>query len=509
MNLSQARSVLMLLLMLLLSVPTASAQEDDDDLSAYLQNYDVLLLYPEAIWSDFVLLRPASDFSGAIMTLTQQTGFSQTVTVDIAAIAEVTAPYTDFEHVWPIPLDNPPRLYELMTVRWDFIRTDGTIDSLAVSLRFEDTRALWLTDSTENVRLASPDRLNPSSIRADVERMYSLMQARSGQSGQIGLALYDSGLPADPCARDASGAPVVQAQGIVRSVTLPCDADKARTLHAASGYAIVQVDYLTYSSALEAVSRALVDRLYAPLWGEADVPAWFRYGLGVFYAPTDKSAYLDEARRATRTGGLVLTYDQVPTDPLKRATWQAQSYGMVLYMAEQIGVDGLFELAASLGTRSLEAAYQRAANAPLAGVFPAWRDWIFSQAARTAYTFTPYLDVTPTPTATLSPTPFPSTLTPTPTPTLTASVTPTVTGVLSPTPRPSDIPSATPTPTFTPRAVGSFTLTPETPAPQPAAPDVTVPLLIGAGGVALIAFVLGVRLVRRGRKKPEQKDDAV
>lgn len=332
------------------------------------------------------------------------------------------------------------------------------------------------------------------------------MQARSGQSGQIGLALYDSGLPADPCARDASGAPVVQAEGVVRSVTLPCDADKTQTLHAASGYAIVQIDYLTYSSALEAVSRALVERLYAPLWGESGVPAWFRYGLGVFYAPTDKSVYLDEAQRAVRTGGLVLDYAQPPVDSLKRATWQAQSYGMVLYMAEQIGVDDLFDLAASLGTRSLESAYQSAADAPLAGVFPAWRDWIFSQAARTAYTFNPYLDVTATPTATLSQTPFPSTATPTFTPTFTASITPTVTGVLSPTARPTDTPAATLTPTFTPRAAGNFTLTPSTPAPS-AAPDVTVPLWIGAGVVALIALALGARLIQRGRKKPQQKED--
>ncbi len=306
---------------------------------------------------------------------------------------------------------------------------------------------------------------------------------------------------------DASGAPIVQAQGVVRSVTLPCDAAKSQTLHAASGYTIVQVDYLTYNAALEAVSRALLDRLYAPLWGEATVPDWFRYGLGVFYAPTDKSVYLDEVQRAARTGGLLLDYAQPPADPIKRAIWQAQSYGLVLYMAEQIGVDGLFDLAASLGTRTLESAYRAAADAPLAGVFPAWRDWIFSQAARTAYTFNPYLDVTPTPTATLSPTPFPSTPTRTFTPTFTPSITPTVTGVLSPTARPSDTPSATLTPTFTPRAAGNFTLNPNTAAPQSAAPDMTVPLLIGAGIVLVIALALGARLVRRGRKKPEQKED--
>lgn len=504
---TRQRPLWLLLFVVLCISGAASAQESDDSLNEYLQNYDVLLLYPEAIWSDFVLLRPVTDFASASMTVTQQSGFNQTVTLSLSDIAEVTEPYTDFEYVWPIPLENPPRLYELTTVRWDFTRTDGTIDSLAVSLRFEDNRAAWLTDATENVRLASPDRLNPATIRNEVEQLYALMQTRSRQSGQIGLALYDSGLPSDPCERDASGAPIVRAQGIVRSVTLPCDAARSQALHAASGYTLVQVDYLTYNAALEAVSRALVDRLYAPLWGESDVPAWFRYGLGVFYAPTDKSVYLDEVQRAARTGGLLLEYAQPPADPIKRATWQAQSYGLVLYMAEQIGVDGLFDLAASLGTSTLESGYRAAADAPLAGVFPAWRDWIFSQAARTAYTFNPYLDVTPTPTATLSPTPFPSTPTRTFTPTFTPSVTPTVTGVLSPTPRPTDTPSATPTPTFTPRAAGSFTFNPNTSAPQSAAPDVTVPLLIGAGVVLLIALVLGLRLVRRGRKKPEQKED--
>lgn len=492
--------------LLILGTAGRSTAQSGDTINDYLQNFDVLLLYPEAIWSDFVLLRPASDFERAVMIIEQpESGFSQRVELNLSEIAEVTDPYTDFSYVWNIPIENPPRLYTNMMVRWEFVLREGRTDDLTTLIPFEDSRANWQVDVDGSVRLALPSELNPATLRPDVERIYDLMRGHTGQTVQVGLALFDAAMPINPCDTDNDGQSVVRTQGLVREVTLACDPAKTLALHTASGYTPLQTQFITYNGALEAVSGALVERLYGARLSAA--PEWFRYGLGLFYAPTDKLNYLEEAQRAARVGGLVSLDAPPPDDPIKRAIWQAQSYGMVLYMAEQIGVDALFELAASLDTRSLADAYRASADQPLSAVRPAWRDWIYSAQARTAYTYNPYLETTPTPTATLSATPFPPTNTRTPTITATPTITPTVTGVLSPTPRPSNTPGPTATPTFTPRPAGSFSI-PSGGGSAESAPTDNQLTVIGIGIGALIALaavtaaLLGIR--RRSRRKDDQ-----
>jgi hypothetical protein len=190
----------------------------------------------------------------------------------------------------------------------------------------------------------------------------------------------------------------------------------------------------------------------------------------------------------------------VPNDSVD--VWRAQSYGMVLYIASQIGVPELFDLAGDLGAaETFEAAYQSAVGRPLTTLLVELERWIFTDNAATAFIYTPYLASTPTPTSTSSHTPFPATSTPLPTETLPPTATVTVTGVLSSTPlptrtlTPTELPS---TPSVTPRPAGSLNTATPAPVVQSSAPMNDTARTAGIGAVILLVVVsIGLLLMRR------------
>jgi hypothetical protein len=250
------------------------------------------------------------------------------------------------------------------------------------------------------------------------------------------------------------------------------------------------------------IVAAMVWHFYEPLWTDADVPTWFAAGLEQLYAPALKTELLATAQNAARINRL-FTLDTMsaepPDDPERARIWQAQSYGMILYMVEQIGVDGVFSLAQALGSSvSFADQYAQVMDEPLDALVSSWQGWIFSPRAESVYGITAYQPATLTFTPTLTAT---GTRTPTATATLTPSPTATVTGVLSPTPFATVTPSPTPTPeppTVTPRPP----VRAATPAPTSAISSVLTP---GVQAVALIVLLLLIAVlvyfyIRAGRR---------
>lgn len=478
--------------------------EVEGGLPGYVSLAEFLVVFPQAIWSHFILDLPARDIADVTLFIEQDGWGRQEVRVDLADAAEVSELFTDFSYAWALPADRPLELFRDVRITWRFVLGDGTIGRIDAEIPFVDHRAEWQTEFIDGLRLSVPDnRFNLVAVRDEIAALARLLGERANAQPSVALVFYDAGIPADPCTRRSrDGALVVTRRATRQTVSLPCDPSAAARLYQAAGYDIAQLDVMNAQSVVQAVSAALVDQLYGARWANADVPAWFRHGLAVFATASDKSPLLPPARNAARNASLLRRLDRVPADPAALALWQAQSYGLVLYIAEQVGVDGLFDLALSLSPeRSLAVAYRAATGDPLESLLPAWRDWIFSVQAETAYRYNPYLETTATPTETPIPATFPPTATRTPTVTPTATVTPTVTGVLSPTPRPTLTPSATFTPTVTPRPPGSLPMPPAASAPAQPAPDpAAVTLVIGAG-VALVALLGGAALwlIRRRR----------
>lgn len=176
-----------------------------------------------------------------------------------------------------------------------------------------------------------------------------------------------------------------------------------------------------------------------------NVPEWFREGLTEFDSAL-KVELNAPVLIASRSNSL-LQLDVMAKAPAPNSNidlWRSESYGLVVYVASQIGVDGLFKLASNAGTAtSFEAAYQTALGKPIDTLLGSFGRWLFTNAAAGAFTFTVYQAATPSPTPTRTPT---ITRTPTPTNTATFTPTPTVTGVLSLTPLPSRNPTFTSTP---------------------------------------------------------------
>jgi hypothetical protein len=169
-----------------------------------------------------------------------------------------------------------------------------------------------------------------------------------------------------------------------------------------------------------------------------------------------------------------------------------------LYIADLIGVQGLFDLAAA---DSFDTAYEQATGQALTALLPNLRRWIFTDQASSAFDYTPYQAETPTPTPSRTLTPFPPTATNTATVTATLTLTPSVTGELSPTPSLTRPPTRTHTPlppTVTPRPPSSL----YTPTPAPVQTVFDNPISrLGIITVLLIALaILGLIYVLLGRR---------
>ncbi len=264
-------------------------------------------------------------------------------------------------------------------------------------------------------------------------------------------------------------------------------------------------------SAEDYVVGALVREAYAPLWEGKAPPEWFVDGLAEFYAPSPKNVLLPPVQQAARDGTLLSLSEMETAQAQPSALWRAQSFGMILYIADTIGFPGLFDLA-RVDAGDFDAAYGQAMPISPDALIPAWQQWIFSRNAEAVYGLTPYQPPTPTPSVTPTPsdTPLPSaTPTASPTLTLTPSTTPTPSntprgyvGTYTPPPTVTPSPTDTPAPaTITPLPPGSLpTITP-TPTPLEAA--VAQPT-VQAGAITFLVLLLGLLVflfIRLGNRR--------
>ena len=474
------------------------------------------VVFPEGVRFFLTVSRPVKDLVDATLVI-EPVGLSPiTVNINLEEPVATGPSFTDLDYVWEFPEGFAPRLFQSGDVifEWQTRDTNNDIARVRDTLLFTDSRFEWeqSEDPQGRVDLVVPSG-GPTArqIRSSIEQPYDLLAANVGAIEPLNVILYPADVNPNGCEialvqlPAAEGEEPVEEERVVafgprREVWLPCDPAQAARVFAASDSNVVQSWGSTLNGFQAALNEFLVGRFYGPVWMGADVPGWFVDGLRQFYQPSNKAHLLLAVQDAARTNRL-LSLDEMgvasPDD-----LWRAQSYAMVLHIAHQIGVDALFELANVLqGAESFPAAYENVVGQPLEALMPEIRRWIFTNAAISAFNYTPYQAETPTPTASLTATPFPPTSTNTPTVTATATLTPSVTGVLSPTPTLTPPPSRTPTPrppTVTPRPAGSL-FTP-TPVPAPSLLDnpvnrlgVIVILLIVLAIIVLVYWISGRR----------------
>jgi hypothetical protein len=458
-----ARTIATFLCVCMLVMPALAQDETEEPFSeGYVFKWAAEVIFPEGIRFTASLLRSLNELKTVTLIIQPEGRPGVSETVSFEEPVNHGDGFTDLAYVWDIPLDNPPQLFEDITYEWEVEDVYGEIARSRDKLTFTDPRVEWTQsddpfgDINLTVRADGP---SPQQIRQSVTLPYNLISANAGRDQAFYIMLYTADVPSSGCRIGVERTQV--AVGLESGVAVPCDPEKAAAIIQASGFDLAQVppSNLTSSTAA-AIVEVFTQGFYDPLWQGKDVPDWFKTGLAQFYSPLNKSALLGPVRNMARADTLY------PMSEMAQAiegndSWRAQSYAMVVYIADLIGVPSLFDMAKIANAESFVKGYEAATSQPLSALLPNLRRWIFTEAGAKAFDYTPYQAATATPTPTST-----YTLTPTPPPTLTETptLTPSVTGVLSATPSATRTPTRTPTPrpaSVTPRPAGSlFTPTP-------------------------------------------------
>ncbi len=451
--------------------------------AGFVRDGAVEINFPQSIRFSVNLTIPATRITSATLTLIPQGGSAIAVPVYVGAASIVYGePQARLIYTWPIPADAQLPLFGKVDYVWTFTTFDGSRGTLSDSFVFSDPRFEWVRspDATGHFSVTAPRSL--SLLIEPLRQLHALLEKNTGRTLTYNLILYD------------------QPSGCGYSDLTSQVASSSGCLSLFSGYQVLErppgVNAETF------FVSALVRDAYAPLWVGKDVPAWFVAGLGQFYAPTPKNALQPPAQAAARTNTLFSLSDMRVAQ--SSSLWQAQSFGMILYIADTITLRGLFDLA-HVDADSFAAAYQSAMGTPITALIPAWKQWLFTAAAASGYGITPYQPPTPTPTPTLTPSP---TFTATSTPSLTPSLTPTPTltplGIRTYVPPPTVTRGPTdtpPPPSITPRPPGSLpTLTATPTALQVTVAQPAFQAGVGTFFVLLLLLVLFL-LVRMGNKR--------
>jgi len=494
------RIITMLLCACVLVQPLLAQEEteeaDEPVSEGFIFRWDAEVIFPMGVRFTASFLRPAGEISSVNLTIQPQGEAAITETISLNDPVNEGDNFTDIAYIWEISPDRIPGLFRDVNYEWAAVDNNGDRTFARDKFVFRDQRAEWVRSEDPagfiNLTLVA-DGPSAAQVRQSVLLPYNLISANVGRVQPLNILLYDADLPSSGCVHDAENAQV--AIGPLSGTVLECDANRAAAVFQRSGYDWVQVARSGVESTVAgALVQLITRRFYDSVWLDKAVPDWFKIGLAQFYSPSSKAMLLGTIRSAARNDTLY-AIDEMAAERTGDELWQVQSYAMVVYIADRIGVDGLFKLAKLDSAESFAQAYQAAVGQPVSALLPNLSRWIFNVGAESAFGYTPYQPATPTAT---------STATSTPTPTLTATLTepptltPSVTGVLSATPSLTHTPSRTPTslpPSVTPRPASAL-YTP-TPIPQPTALDDPVTqqgilaiLLIALAVVGLIALIM-------------------
>jgi hypothetical protein len=343
------------------------------------------------------------------------------------------------------------------------------------------------------------DRGYAARLRGQLQPIYDLLAANTGGKPSFNFLVYTGRLTPD-CDLNSKGEPV--AVSPQSGASIPCDSVLAAIVMQASGYDVVQSPASAISSLLQPLTEYMTRQFYAPLWAGKNVPNWFVVGMAQFYNMSTKANLLPGLVTAARSDRLFPMTAMAAPPGADPDLWAAQSYGMTLYLADQLTVPGLYKFARDIGTAaSFDEAYQSALGKSSGALLTDFSNWLFSDRAAGAFTVSAYQAATATPTATPTATAS-NTATPTATPTIT--LTPTVTGTLSPTPPQKQVATQRPTliasPSITPRPMSDlFTATPTltpVPPPDPLAPSAPTGRIVLIALAVLVTVAILVVLIR-------------
>ncbi len=486
----------------------------------FVYDYFALPAYPTGALLVVVVDRPASDI--AVMQLTVES--AQTLTLqpeELQVFSDNT--FSVFHYVWDEPVRDPVAQFSDVAYEWQVVLGDGQNVSVNDTFTYVDPRAIWETqeDPVNRLDILMPEGgreisfdedgelivdLEVSEIWQTLNPILDLLEQETGPFPAATIApFYADRRPLNYCADPAfPGLPVDERI----NEQIPCDGSTVEASFLAADILPLEFESASIIDLQAPLLAFVINRAYVPLWEGATVPEWFAFGIRDFYNPIGKNRYQETVRAAQRLNQLYTLPEMESSEDVRDpALWQAQSYSMLLYVAQQYGVPAVFELARELNAdEPFAETYERVTGGTLAALLPNLQNWVFTSRAEADFAYIPYLETTPSPTPQNSPTPFPPTSTPTPTATATNTPTATVTGFLSATPLPTLTATTTATrapATITPRPAGSLPDPTALPGTQDAnnEPDDNLPLLVGVGIIFVLFFIATAILIQRSSRR--------
>lgn len=539
----------------------ATAQDDGgtptptDDEPAVIRGVSTEVLFPAVVRFVVDVTGPYEDVLVASLTVRQGIELEHVAVLRPLDdyLLSATPFVTQFIYDWPLA-ESGARPFEPVTFEWMVETRDNEVDTAEGEFLLGDMRMRSWESAGEPplvLRWHNPD-LGGRTLRGDITPAYTLLAAQTGLDTSFEFVIYDydvtfcqetrlegedeptsvvisryppRGSVRPPALEDESdAAPTAEPGDLdgtpsdaesdeapVRPAAYPCSRALYEQAYAAAGMQLIQRPNASYGELRDQLVASMARRMYRAVWDGARVPPWFEFGLAALYrVRPDGPALLREVLPRTPTDTLLELADLVAEPPLddpSRDLWEAQSYLMVLYLADSYGLDAVLDMARAIPeyANGFSDALPAMTGRSQADLFAMWRDqWVFSEAAQQAVRWTPYDPTTPTPTATYTPSHTPTiTLTPTatftPTNTPTRTPTPLVTPVILPTLTPTLALSPTRTP-LPPGALPTFTPVPVVEDTSDGSDDTVTTVIIGVL-VAVIAglglLVIGLMLRRR------------
>jgi hypothetical protein len=416
---------------------------------------------------------------------------------------------TEYEIIWNIR-DVPLRPFGEMTYRFEVLTTDGEVSVAEETFVFEhflEGPEQWQSVSSDALTIYSRgETIDWSNYLDNLAESIALLRENTGYSAPIGLVIYPKATEFcqenEPTEDNPNPEPPLVV--VSEEIGFPCDPADMVQLYANSGLTIAYVDQSDFFTQERDVFAAIFDLAYSDLWQGVEVPAWFKEGLRQLYNRTNQGQTIAAVQRANQEERM-LPLNQMNTYPDEGADsslWQAQAYGLTLYLADTYGATVPFEIAQTVSpTASLNAAIEAATGESINRLYAQWVLWLDTPKAIAAAGWNPYLETTPTPQSTRTASPIPPTHTPRPTATITPTPSSTYRGVIVESPfritlaPPTQIPSITPTPL----PPGSLNVSNST--PTPAETDEDSGGLCGTGIGVIMLPVFGIIWSKKRQRK--------
>lgn len=400
---------LTLILLVALAALAAPATAQDgtgtptpDDSISHITGYRLEVLFPVVVRFFVDLDVPPSRITDITFTLEAGSDINKSESLDPAeSVLVETDTTTELIYNWQLQEAPQPIPFETVNYKWTIRTNDGVQSEVTNNFTFADTNhGSWREGGDSPLKLYwQGEHLDADPAWREVMPVYNLLSEHTGLSPQLAYAIYDPGVPLCQEARDpATGQQVSQLVSVDNGDTFPCSIDDFKNIYAAAGITLVQRTTIGFTEFKDTLIEQMVRDFYGALWGSTAVPAWFETGLARLYRTHAGYNELQMVRAAARTDAL-LTFDDLsaplPPNSLERdqVLWNAESYLLVLYLADQVGEDTPIQLAMGIAENEggFEGAWQTLMQANLDSLWNEWNRWLFSEEADEAVLWTPYL----------------------------------------------------------------------------------------------------------------------